>query len=232
MAATPESKVYTPGTKLLPGVLVKRNDLVGQKFNRLEVLGVHSLCSRKNVRWLCRCDCGGEAAAFAYDLRSGRVKSCGCLVKEGGNTKHGLARGGKLRSKEYSVWAAMVQRCTNPNDRAWANYGGRGVSVCERWLKFENFFADMGVTPVGASLDRVDNDNGYAPDNCRWASNSQQSRNKRSNVWVRVNGDEMVLSDACKELHAPVSTIHAYRNRFSLTHQEALDLWLQRKRRL
>lgn len=209
---------------------MRRNDLVGRRFAGLEVVGIHDLCKKKNVRWKCRCDCGGTAIAYAYDLKSGRVKSCGCLRFSGNaRVQHGLARAGKRRSKEYSLWAAMVQRCTNPKDRNWASYGARGISICDSWLSFEKFYADMGQAPHGKSLDRIDNIKGYSLDNCRWASLAEQARNKRSNIWVCVKGTKMVLQDAMRLLKIPKSSIYKYRKQYNFSPQEALDLWLQRK---
>ena len=160
-----------------------RLNLTAQKFGRLLVLrrgGTYiSPCKTAvSKKWICRCDCGNITEVIAAHLREGRVKSCGCLQRERAAqaaTKHGMSN-----TKVYWVWSQMRDRCTNANSRDYPYYGGRGISVCERWLKFENFIADMGVPPSGLTLDRKDNDGNYEPGNCRWATRAEQTTNKRA----------------------------------------------------
>ena len=210
---------------------MKRNELTGQSFGRLTVTGVAGVNAKQNVLWRCVCVCGESAVALAYDLRGGKVKSCGCLLREGVNTKHGMARSGTQRSRLYSVWASMLARCKNPNDRNYANYGARGIKVCKRWAKFENFFADMGEPAKGLTLDRLNNSKGYSPSNCRWVSYKQQSRNTRANVWVVLNGTRVVLSDALASLGKTRQALYYKMNTYKLTHQEGIDQWQQQKKR-
>lgn len=117
--------------------------------------------------WVARCDCGTIEVVRALHGRS-----CGCEQREAA-TRHGLEG-----TKVYNVWGSMLQRCRNPRHRAFHNYGGRGIRVCDRWLDFRNFFADMGHAPAGLTLDRINNDGHYSPENCRWATWSTQNRNK------------------------------------------------------
>ena len=208
---------------------MRRNELVGAVFGRLTVRAVYGLNKKKNVLWDCVCVCGGSAVATAYDLRGGKVKSCGCLAKEGRNTTHGMARAASRRSREYSIWAAMVQRCTNVNDRAFANYGGRGITVSKRWLVFENFFADMGRRPDGLYLERRNNNKGYSKCNCYWATPIEQGRNKRSNVYVKIDGKKLVLADAIALLKKSRQAVYYHVHKYGLTVQEVFDLWLQKK---
>jgi hypothetical protein len=150
-------------------------DLTGKRFGRLVVLALHAEKSR--FGWVCRCDCGGERIVRGSDLIRGMSKSCNCLRKEmfaKRSTKHGLCR-----SRAYQSWKGMKARCFNPRDRAYPDYGGRGITVCERWLIFENFYADMGERPPGMSLDRINNDGNYEPGNCRWATVAEQLANRR-----------------------------------------------------
>lgn len=211
---------------------MKRNELAGQRFNRLVVVADAGVNRRQNVLWKCQCDCGGTAIAPAYELRAGKVKSCGCLVREGANVTHGLARGGAKRSRVYSIWASMVQRCTNPNDRNYHHYGGRGITVCQRWRTFENFYKDMGDRPAGMSLERVNNARGYSPANCVWATTPEQNRNRRNNVWVAAGGTQMLLSDALRAFGKTIGSIHYWMRKLNTDHQGVIDLWQAQKKRL
>lgn len=166
--------------------------LAGMKFGRLTAISRSPNRGRKTC-WLCVCDCGSEDAYEAEKLKNGNTQSCGCLRAEMralANTTHG-----KTMTKAYESWASMIQRCTNPKKKQFANYGGRGIKVCDRWLKFENFLADMGECPSGKSLDRINNDGDYEPGNCRWATRKEQMRNRRNNVWCDLNGVRMVRKD-------------------------------------
>lgn len=172
-------------------------DLVGRRFGRLLVVAPAPSAvlpdGRKVVQWACQCDCGGEVIVYANSLRRGLTKSCGCWAKElhvnRGCTlrlKHGKARKDRQgrQISEYKAWVSMKQRCYNPNARGYENYGGAGVTVCDRWRKsFENFYADMGDKPApDYSLDRVNPFGNYEPGNCRWADKVTQSRNTRKRV--------------------------------------------------
>lgn len=164
-------------------------DRTGHIYGRLTVIG---RAANKNGRpvWRCHCACGKIHDVAATSLASGNTKSCGCIsVERPPRLRHGLARNGQV-SKTYMVWGSMHARCSNPKDKSYERYGGRGIRVCERWQVFDNFLADMGEKIDGTSLDRIDNNGPYAPENCRWASLKTNGRNKRNNRIMRL-GDEL-----------------------------------------
>lgn len=160
-------------------------DLTGKVFGRLTV---EARVSEPGVRivWRCRCSCGNTHFVSGNVLSAGRSKSCGCLRVEHGrahgarvNLKHGEGRNGH-ETQEYHAWSNMLSRCNNPKHSHYADYGGRGITVCERWKSYVNFLADMGRAPSDTSIDRVDNERGYEPTNCRWATKSEQNGNARN----------------------------------------------------
>ena len=157
-------------------------DITGMRFHRLTVIRKLLDRASRNVFWLLACDCGRTHRAPASALRTGRVKSCGCMNQElrlARNQRHGLAARGAKKPAEYIVWQAMIGRCSNPKNKAFRYYGGRGIVVCDRWRHdFTAFLADMGQRPSPKhSIDRINNDGNYEPGNCRWATQSEQVRN-------------------------------------------------------
>lgn len=166
----------------------KSRELAGQRFGRLVAVELHDVVpysyihhlrgpqSVRAKRWRCVCDCGAETVTFQGQLLSGRAQSCGCLKRDN------LTRHGGSYSRLYRIWRGMKQRCLNPRNKRYADYGGRGVTICDAWIDFAGFQRDMGEPPGDDwTLDRIDNDLGYQPGNCRWATRSEQQRNKRAN---------------------------------------------------
>lgn len=165
--------------------------LLGRRFGKLTVVERTGSNKRHNALWKCRCDCGNETLVSSPLLIKGRTKSCGCLT---------VATHGESGSRTYRIWNHMKQRCSNPNTKQWMDYGGRGIRVCERWEKYENFLADMGIAPPRLTLERGNANGNYEPENCRWATYAEQSRNKRLTRFVMIDGVEMVLQDAVDHL--------------------------------
>ena len=157
-----------------------RKDIASQRFGRLTALKVSYVDRNGDARWLCQCDCGNQKVVVLTVLTRGRSKSCGCLHRERLAPRHGHSTR-KGWSPTYRSWVAMKQRCLNPASSNFGRYGGCGVTLCKRWHSFENLLADMGERPPGMTLDRIDNRKGYEPGNCRWATDEEQRRNKRSN---------------------------------------------------
>jgi hypothetical protein len=183
-------------------------DLTGYQFGRLTVLK-DATRDGSGRRWLCRCLCGNTKERDAHELRRGLVKdniqSCGCYARDRmrkRNTTHGLASHGD-RHPLYSTWLGMLHRCTDSNHHAFHNYGGRGISVCQRWREsFPAFVQDMGERPKKTELDRINNDGNYEPSNCRWATHREQARNRRDNVLVEFNGRRICVTQAIEEAGA------------------------------
>ena len=148
----------------------------------------------------CRCECGNIGVVRHEKLLSGKSKSCGCWRDEN-MTTHGETKPTiRKDTHEYWIWNMVVQRCTNPNVKNWMDYGGRGITVCDRWLSYENFIADMGKRPTTKhSIERIDNGSGYCPDNCRWATRPEQARNKRNNHFIELFGRRQHLSGWARE---------------------------------
>jgi hypothetical protein len=185
-------------------------DLTGAVFGRLTVveLDVERTSRGKGTYWNTVCECGSEKTVFIGNLRSGHTTSCGCFNLEQ-IRKVRCDYSEYIRGRTYRIWSNMLTRCTNPNVRAYVDYGGRGITVDARWYKFESFLMDMGESPVGMTIERIDNSRGYTKDNCRWATLTEQGRNKRNNVVIEYRGVSKCLSAWCEELDVNYGTMWA-----------------------
>lgn len=178
-------------------------DITGTRWGRLAVVSYVGY-----GQYLCRCDCGVEKRAGGAALRSGMTTSCGCYAKEATSNRsktHGLSK-----TRMYQLWAGMKARCYRKTSPDYPQWGGRGISVCPQWRdSFEQFLADMGDRPKGATLDRIDNDGNYEPGNCRWASRKEQNRNRRDNLQLTMNGETRCVNEWAEHLGIDASTFRA-----------------------
>ena len=182
-------------------------DISGEVFGRLTAHKVVRRNKHNQLIWSCTCECGTETEALAFLLRRGEKQSCGCLHREitaSINRTHG-----KTRTKIYAIWRSMMQRCYDNNSHAYDRYGKRGIEVCDRWKKFENFYADMGDKPQGMSLERIDNNGNYEPSNVIWASDKAQANNRRSNVILEYQGRKQTMQQWADESGIKIGTIWA-----------------------
>lgn len=187
---------------------------IGKRFGRLLVVKEIGLIN-KSRHWIVKCDCGTEKDVYQQSLLSGSTTSCGCYRKEVVTT-HGMSK-----TRIYSVWNNMLTRCHNILTPNYDNYGGRGIGVCDRWKKFENFYSDMGDIPDGMSLDRIDNNGNYEPSNCKWSTPSEQQRNKSNNHLLTVNGITKTLIEWAIERNLKYTTI-IMRLNYGYTEEQAV----------
>lgn len=214
-------------------------DLTGQKFGRLTV--IHRVENDKygKPRWLCKCDCGNEHYATTHNLRSGHVKSCGCLqpiVASLVNTTHGATKQGKCK-RLYWVWAAIIQRCENPKNKAYCNYGGRGICICQQWkdnfAEFRKWALANGYTD-GLEIDRIDVNGNYEPDNCRFVRPALNAENKRaqhnsttgiSGVWRREKQNDYRVTITANNKRKHIGVFKTFGEAKEARKQAELQYW-------
>jgi len=195
--------------------------MLNQKFGRLLVIERSGSNKHRASQWKCLCDCGAFVVVTGQRLKSGNTKSCGCLNLE--STKTRFTKHGMNGTPIYRVSRHMLDRCYTKNNKEFPSYGGRGIFVSDEWHSFESFFADMGHPPPGMSIDRADNNGGYSKDNCRWATPTEQSMNRRVNRILSVDGVAKPLTAWAMELNINPSTIgHRLRRGWSI--EESLEL--------
>ena len=192
----------------------RAEDLTGRRFGRLVALGPLERVPKAKfaqLLWLCQCDCGKQSRVYARALKSGDSRSCGCLnldrIRER-NTTHGASY---THEAEFWVWSAAKGRCHNPKNKAYSNYGGRGIEMCQRWRDdFGAFLADVGPRPSPElTLERVDNDGNYEPSNCVWGTRREQGNNKRNNLMIDAFGRRQTLAQWAREFGLLAHTLQA-----------------------
>lgn len=200
----------------------KLRDLSSRRFNKWTVLSLNRITPEYVALWNCVCSCGTAGVIRGSSLTTSNSKSCGCHRAEVAlktSTKHGMSE-----TKVWYAWQRLRDRCYQPKNKAYPSYGGRGIKVCKRWMKFDNFFADMGNPPSDMhSIDRINVNGDYMPSNCRWATQKEQANNRRSNTWLTAFGRTQTIAQWSDELGIKRPTI-CQRLARGATHAEALSV--------
>jgi hypothetical protein len=186
-------------------------EMTGKKCGRLTVLE-HAGSKSNQVMWRCKCECGSNVVVRGNDLRAGYTTSCGCVSVEKAanlNRTHGMSQKGGA----YTSWLNMIQRCCNPNNKKYEQYGGRGIKVCDRWKSFEAFYQDLGLRPKGYSIERIDVNGNYEPSNCKWLPFFEQSKNRRTTRYVRLKGEIMTQAEAARRIGKAPQTLNDWRHK-------------------
>lgn len=196
-------------------------DLTGQRFGKLVAIKACGKKEKKTV-WLCKCDCGNEIEVVGTALSSGNTKSCGCITK-----KHGM-----FGTRIYNVWHTMKERCYVPSQSSYKNYGGRGIKVCDEWKDNFKEFYNWAINgwKKGLTLDRINNDDDYKPDNCRWVDRVEQANNRHTNYLIKYKGEIKTMAQWSKILKIDYSfiQIRMYKNK---TMEEVVEEWNLKKKK-
>lgn len=179
-------------------------DLTGIRFGNLVAL---KLIRTTPTIWECQCDCGRVKNILSGNLSGGYSKTCGCAQIKSAKSRAIHNHAGYTNSRTYQSWGNMISRCSNPNNKSWPHYGGRGISVCKKWRIFKNFLRDLGECPPGMVLDRKNNNDGYSKSNCKWSTRTESSTNRRITVFVVVDGVRMSGAEAARRLMVNYRTL-------------------------
>ena len=203
---------------------INSRDISNQRFGRLVAKEIEGKNRYRHLQWSCVCDCGNKIIVSGTNLRNGMTRSCGCLQRE--TIKNIRLTHGMSGSKISAVRGSMIQRCHNPNSKRYKYYGGRGITVCEEWLANPKSFYTWAVEngyKIGLTIDRIDNNKGYYPDNCRWVSHRENCMNTRSNRYVTLNNDTKTIGEWCKSIGMSHTAVYRrWKDGWSL--EEALTL--------
>lgn len=187
-----------------------KNDLTGQRFGRLTVIGLDDRGTRKTY-FFCKCDCGAVKSIRSDSLLAGAIRSCGCMKREQDRVNLEANHSHKMsKTRPYEIWQGMKKRCYNEHDARYDRYGGRGITVCDEWKEDFPAFYDWAINNGYAdnlTIDRIDNDKGYSPSNCRWASAKEQSRNRSTNIKIKIGNATKTLKEWCEIFELDYATI-------------------------
>lgn len=200
-------------------------DITGQKFGRLTALNFSHKMRDKSY-WSCLCDCGKKKNIRADGLKNGNTRSCGCLQKEKA-TIHGIRY-----TRLYKIWKGIKQRCYNEKSTNYKNYGGRGITICYEWKNNAEVFYDWAIAngyEEELTIDRINNDGNYEPNNCRWTTNKEQARNKRSNINIEFQGQTKCLKEWAEILGIKYRTLASRINKYGWSVEEALEMGERRR---
>lgn len=206
-------------------------DLIGRQYGKLKVLKRVKNDKRGNSRWLCLCDCKNKSKiiVLGFNLKRNHTRSCGCLKKN-----NALKHGHKKNRKEtgfYRSWKDMKNRCINPNNKNYHNYGGHGITICEEWSEFPNFLKDMPGWRPGLQIERINNNKGYCKENCEWATRKQQMRNRRDNRYETYKGKNRLLIELCEEHNIPYVIVYNRIYSCGWSTEEALTIPVGQRRK-
>jgi hypothetical protein len=180
--------------------------IIGRKYGRLTIIELSGMDINGNKYFRCRCDCGNEKEVSYRNMHTGHTKSCGCYMLE---ARRSAKSHGMTHEKLYGVWKAMIERCTKKGFKAYDRYGGRGITVCDEWMDlnaFVNWAKENGYREK-LEIDRIDNDGNYEPDNCKWSTKEQQSRNRSTNISITIDGETKILKDWAEHFGVCYSTV-------------------------
>lgn len=204
-----------------------RKDLTNQRFGKLLVIRYFGKANDGHSIWLCQCDCGNTTRVATNSLRNG-TKSCGCILtkinKQRNKEKCNFYKHGKTNTRLFTIWHSMKQRCTLPTSEHYKDYGGRGIKVCDEWKDFESFYewAMANDYKENLTLDRIDNNGNYEPNNCRWTTRKVQANNTRHNHLITYNGETHTISEWSEIVGIRSDTIAKRINKYKWSNEKAL----------
>lgn len=204
-------------------------DITGKRFGRLTAIRYVDYTNSNGSRWLFACDCGKQIITHSSMVRRGVTKSCGCLNQE---LRKSRAKHGQIKTPLYNAWVHMRQRCNNPKCKEYRNYGARGIGICKEWDEFEAFYewANANGYCDGLTIDRIDNDGDYTPQNCRWVTMLVQENNKRNNHFIVYGGERMTVSQCAKKANVSRNSLHYWMIVKNMSADEAVDKIRERQR--
>jgi hypothetical protein len=211
---------------------MRKQNVQGVRFGRLIAINevdpqwfIYNGGKYKRTRWLCKCDCGQSIYVTLVSLRSGNTKSCGCIQKDGTLKKNYVHGESHKETKEYRTWNKIKGRCYCKTDLKYHDYGGRGISVCDRWINsYDNFLSDMGRCPRDKySIERINNNGNYEPSNCKWATRKEQAQNKRTTIYLEMDGITLTMKAWCEKLGLRYDQVRRQTQIYKKTLKEIMD---------